>query len=388
MWHGFNCMFASKILREAAAMTTQIKGEVIPSDRPGSLSMGYRQPVGVLVGMAPWNAAQILGVRAFAMPLACGNSVVFKASEKCPQTHKMLGDVMVDAGLPSGVLNVITHSAADAPEVVNALIDHPLVKRINFTGSSRVGRMIAERAAKHLKPCLLELGGKAPLVLLDDAHLDGAVNAANFGAFMNSGQICMSTERIIVDNKIADAFVEKLVVKAGSLVAGDPTGQVHLGSVVDHDSIQHIKALIDDALSKGAQLKVGGAPSEGTIMPATVLDAVTPDMRIYYEESFGPILSVIRASGDEALIAAANDTDYGLSSAVFSQNIRRAMDVARQIEAGICHINGPTVFDEAQMPFGGVKDSGYGRFGGSSGIAEFTEMRWITLEDPAQPYPF
>ena len=187
MWHGFNCMFAGKILREAAVSTTQIKGEIIPSDRPGSLSMGYRQPVEVLVGMAPWNAAQILGVRAFALPIACGNTVVLKASEKCPATHRMLGDLMVEAGLPAGVLNVVTHSAADAPEVVNALIDHPGVRRINFTGSTQVGRIIAERAAKHLKPCLLELGGKAPLVVLDDANIAGAVNAANFGAFMNSG---------------------------------------------------------------------------------------------------------------------------------------------------------------------------------------------------------
>lgn len=388
MWHGFNCMFAAKILREAAAMTTQIKGEIIPSDRPGSLSMGYRQPVGVLVGMAPWNAAQILGVRSFAMPIACGNTVVMKASEKCPKTHKMLGDVMIEAGLPEGVLNVVTHSAADAPEVVNALIDHPLVKRINFTGSSKVGKIIAERAAKHLKPCLLELGGKAPLVLLDDAHIDGAVNAANFGAFMNSGQICMSTERVIVDEAIADDFVEKLVAKAGTMVAGDPTGQVHLGAVVDREGIDHVQALLDDAVAKGAELKIGGVPEEGTIMGATVLDKVTSEMKVYYEESFGPIVSVIRAKGDEALVAAANDTDYGLTSAVFSENTRRALEVAKQIEAGICHINGPTVFDEAQMPFGGVKSSGYGRFGGSAAIDEFTEMRWITIEDPAQPYPF
>lgn len=387
-WHGFNCMFAGKILREAAAATTQIKGEVIPSDRPGSLSMAYRQPVGVLVGMAPWNAAQILGVRAFALPIACGNTVVLKASEKCPATHRMLADVMVEAGLPKGVLNVVTHSGEDAPEVVNALIDHPLVRRINFTGSTRVGRIIAERAAKHLKPCLLELGGKAPLVVLDDAHIGGAVNAANFGAFMNSGQICMSTERIIVDEKVADEFAEAFAANAAGLVAGPPDGQVHLGSVVDADAVEHVAALLADAEAKGAKRLCGGLPESGTIMAATVLDHVTPEMRIYGEESFGPIVSIIRARDTEHAVELANDTDYGLSSAVFGQDIIRAMDVARRIESGICHVNGPTVFDEAQMPFGGVKASGYGRFGGAAGIDAFTELRWITVEDPEQPYPF
>ena len=388
MWHGFNCMFAGKILREAAASVTQIKGEVIPSDRPGSLSMGYRQPVGVLVGMAPWNAAQILGVRAFALPIACGNTVVLKASEKCPATHRILADVMAAAGLPKGVLNVVTHSAKDAPDVVNALIDHPAVKRINFTGSTRVGRIIAERAAKHLKPCLLELGGKAPLVVLDDAHISGAVNAANFGAFMNSGQICMSTERIIVDEKVADAFAEAFAAKAAGLVAGPPGEKVHLGSVIDADAVDHVAALLADAEAKGAKRLCGGIPDSGTIMPATILDHVTSEMRIYGEESFGPIVSIIRAKDTEHAIELANDSDYGLSSSVFGQDVRRAMDVARRIESGICHVNGPTVFDEAQMPFGGVKASGYGRFGGSAGIDAFTELRWITVEDPEQPYPF
>ena len=205
-WIGFNVKLAANMLREAAGMVTQIKGEIIPSDKPGTMAMGYRQPVGVLVGMAPWNAPVILGVRAFAMPIACGNTVVMKASEKCPGLHRLIGDCMIDGGLPKGVLNIVTHSAEDGPEVVNALIDHPLTRRINFTGSTRVGQIIAERAAKHLKPCLLELGGKAPLIVLEDADIDGAVNAAIFGAFMNQGQICMSTEKVIVVEAIADAF--------------------------------------------------------------------------------------------------------------------------------------------------------------------------------------
>lgn len=386
-WMGFNVMFAAKVLREAAASTTQIKGEVIPSDKPGTLAMAYREPVGVLVGMAPWNAPVILGVRAVAMPLACGNTVVLKSSEMCPRLHAMIGEVLHEAGLPEGAINVISHAAEDAPEVVQALIAHPEVRRVNFTGSTRVGKIIAAEAAKHLKPVLLELGGKAPLVILDDADLDGAVNAAAFGAFMNQGQICMSTERIIVADSIADAFVEKFTAKAAGLSHGDPRGQVILGSVVSHATIEKVDELVRDAAGAGAQVTTGGA-TYGTIMPATIVDRVTPDMRLFHEESFGPVVCVVRARDTDHAVELANDTDYGLSAAVFGRDIPRALDVARRIRSGICHINGPTVGDEAQMPFGGVKDSGYGRFGGSAGIDAFTELRWITIEDPNQHYPF
>jgi len=386
-WYGFNAMLASRMLREAASMTTQIKGEIIPSDKPGTFAMGIRQPIGVLVGMAPWNAPIILGVRSFAMAVACGNTVVMKASEKCPALHRLIGDCMVEGGLPAGVLNIVTHSAEDAAEVVNALIDHPLTKRINFTGSTRVGQIIAERAAKHLKPCLLELGGKAPLVVLEDGDIQAAVNAAGFGAFMNQGQICMSTEKIVLVEAIADAFAEGFAEKAKSLVAGQPSEQVPLGSVVDRETIDHVKVLIEDAVAKGARVIAGGAPEVGTIMPATVVDHVTPEMKIYSAESFGPVTTLVRVKDEEEAITVANDTEYGLSAAVFSRDTRRALEVAKRIESGICHVNGPTVGDEAQMPFGGIKASGYGRFGGSAAINEFTELRWITVEDPDQHYP-
>ena len=386
-WFGFNVMLAAGMLREAASMTTQIKGEIIPANKPGTLAMGYRQPVGVLVGMAPWNAPIILGVRAFAMPLACGNTVVLKASEKCPGLHSLIGQCMIEGGLPPSVLNVVTHSAEDAPEVVNALIDHPLTRRINFTGSTKVGQIIAERAAKHLKPCLLELGGKAPLIVLDDADIAAAVNAAGFGAFMNQGQICMSTEKIVVDSAVYDEFCDAFAAKASSLKTGTPDEQVHLASVVDRDTIEHVARLIDDAVAKGARVLSGGAPSEGTIMPATVVADVTPDMEIYSAESFGPVTTVIRVDDEDHAVEVANDTKYGLSGAVFTKDIQRGMAVARRMETGIAHINGPTVGDEAHMPFGGVKASGYGRFGGSAAVDEFTELRWITIEDPNQHYP-
>lgn len=387
-WAGFNVAFAAGILREAASMTSQITGEVIPTDVPENLALAIRQPIGVCVGIAPWNAPVILGVRAIAMPLACGNTVVFKASEACPAVHRLIGTVLIEAGIPSGVCNVITNAPEDAAEVVAALIDHPAVGHINFTGSTRVGRIVAERAARHLKPVVLELGGKAPLVVLDDADIDAAVNAAAFGAFMNQGQICMSTERIVVDEKVADEFVKNLSAKASGLPVRDPSlGPTVLGSMVDGTSAVRVTELIRDAVQRGAVVTAGGG-GHGTLIPATVIDRVTPAMRIYAEESFGPAVTILRVNGDEEALRVANDTEYGLSAAVFSRNIARAWHVARRVKSGICHINGPTVHDEPQMPFGGVKASGYGRFGGKAAIDEFTTLRWITLQTGPRHYPF
>ncbi len=388
-WAGFNVMLAAGMLREAAALTTQISGEVIPSDVPGSLAMGLRQPAGVVLGIAPWNAPVILGVRAVAAPLACGNTVVLKGSENCPRTHQLIAQAFVDAGFPPGVVNYVTNAPADAGSVVEAMVAHRAVRRVNFTGSTRVGRLIALTCAKHLKPVVLELGGKAPLLVLDDADLDDAVNATAFGAFANSGQICMSTERIIVDTKIADDFVARLAKKARGLPLGDPRKPepVVLGSVVGMGTVEHCNALIDDALARGAKLVCGGK-ADSTLMPATLLDRVTREMRIYHEETFGPVKAIVRVDGVEAAVACANDNDYGLSAAVFGRDIARAMNVARRIESGICHVNGPTVHDEAQMPFGGMKGSGLGRFGGKAGVAEFTELRWITVQTAPRHYPF
>jgi benzaldehyde dehydrogenase (NAD) len=284
------------------------------------------------------------------------------------------------------VVNFVSNAPADAPAVVEAMVAHPAVRRVNFTGSTRVGRLIAATCAKHLKPVVLELGGKAPLVILDDADLDAAVDAAAFGAFMNSGQICMSTERIIVDAKIADDFIARLVAKTRKLPLGDPRGKdpVVLGSVIDRSTVERCNAMIDDALAKGAKLLCGGK-ADSTLMPATLLDHVTPAMHIYGEESFGPVKPIVRV---EAAIACANDNEYGLAAAVFGRDVARALEVARRIESGICHVNGPTVHDEAQMPFGGVKASGIGRFGGRAGVHEFTELRWLTVQTSPRHYPF
>ncbi len=372
-WARFNVMLGVGMIREAAALTTQIGGELIPSDKPGLLSMALREPAGVVLGIAPWNAPVILGCRAVATPLACGNTVILKASERCPRTHALIVDSFAQAGFADGVVNLVTNAPQDAGEVVGALIDHPAVRRINFTGSTAVGRIIARRAAEQLKPVLLELGGKAPLIVLENADLDEAVRAAAFGAFMNAGQICMSTERIIVVQEVADRFAQLLAAKAESMPA--PA----VGKQVDERAETSVAELIDDALAKGAHRLAGAA--------ATVIDGVTPEMRLYHDESFGPVVAIIRVADEREAIRVANDSAYGLSASVFTRDVVRGLKVARQIRSGICHVNGPTVQDEPQMPFGGTGASGYGRFGGKAGIEAFTELRWITVAGGSGHYP-
>jgi acyl-CoA reductase-like NAD-dependent aldehyde dehydrogenase len=386
-WGRFNVELAASMLREAASMTTAVRGEMIPSAVSATTAMALRQPAGVVLSMAPWNAPVILGIRSIAMPLACGNTVVFKGSEICPRTHWLVGETFRSAGCDDGVVNVISNAPADASRVIEALIAHPTVRRVNFTGSTRVGRHIAEIAARHLKPVLLELGGKAPMVVLDDADLDAAVDAAAFGAFMNQGQICMSTERLIVDEAVVEEFLHKLAAKASTLVAGDPRkGEAPLGAMISNEAVERVQSLVRDAVAKGAHL-VCGCHANGVLMDATLLDHVTPAMRIYREESFGPVAAIIRVNGLDEAVRVANDTEYGLAAAVFGRDISRALEVARRIESGICHINGSTVHDEAHAPFGGLKASGYGRFGGAAAIHEFTELRWITIGSTRRSYP-
>jgi acyl-CoA reductase-like NAD-dependent aldehyde dehydrogenase len=267
------------------------------------------------------------------------------------------------------------------------LIAHPKTRRINFTGSTKIGRIIAEKAAKYLKRTVLELGGKAPLIVLEDADLESAVAAAKFGAFMNQGQICMSTERIVVERPIAEEFARRLVAKTVTLKVGDPLQpDTQIGPVINKATIDRLEALIADALGKGARLLCGGKAA-GPCFTPTVLYGVAKDMRVYFEESFGPLVSVVIAENSEDALRIANDTEYGLSSAIYSRDINKAMKIAERLETGMCHINSSTVHDEPQMPFGGVKDSGWGRFGGTAVLEEFTELRWITVTRSPIPYP-
>jgi acyl-CoA reductase-like NAD-dependent aldehyde dehydrogenase len=386
-WGMFNVELAAGMLHAAGAHAAGMHDEEIESVIPGKKARAVRQPVGVVVGIAPWNAPVILGTRALAAPLALGNTVVLKASEECPRTHGAIVSALEDAGLPAGVVNLIVHAAPDAPDVVDELIAHPAVRRVNFTGSTRVGRLVAENAARHLKRVLLELGGKAPLVVLADADLERAAAAASFGSFFHQGQICMSTERIVIDSSVADQFAERLGERASSLSVGDPSEpSTQIGPMVNEAALKRVGELVEDAVSKGAEVVCGGR-ADGPCFVPTVLKAVTPEMRIYGEESFGPVVSIVAVDGVDEAVRVANDTEYGLSSAVFSEDVDAALEVASRLETGMCHVNDTTVHDEPQMPFGGVKASGWGRFGGNAATEEFTELRWITVQEERREYP-
>ena len=253
-------------------------------------------------------------------------------------------------------------------------------------GSTRVGRMIAQKAAETLTPVVLELGGKAPVIVLADADLDAAVSAAAFGSFANTGRGCLSTERVVVDRQVAGEFSRRLAAVAGSIVYGDPRreGSV-LGPLINANSVKHVRELVEDAVARGADLLTGGQ-QEGPCYAPTVLAGVTPAMRVYREESFGPIVTVVAVDGPEEALAVANDNDYGLTSAIFTRDVTLALDLAKRLDVGMCHINGATLDDEAQMPFGGVKNSGYGKSGGRASLAEFTETQWITIEGVNKPH--
>jgi acyl-CoA reductase-like NAD-dependent aldehyde dehydrogenase len=389
-WAGFNAMLATNILREAAAGITQPVGEVLTTDTGGQLSLAVREPLGVVGAFSPWNAPLILGIRAVAMPLAVGNTVVLKPSEDAPIACGLfLADVLREAGLPAGVLNVVTNAREDAAAVAEALISDKRVRAVNFTGSTNVGRIVGTTAAQHLKPAVLELGGKNAVLVLDDADVDYAVDAVAFGGFHNAGQICMSADRVIVHSSIAEEFTAKLVAKVAGLPHGDPAdpGTV-IGPMINDRSAKRIAELVQDAVAHGARVRTGGGDPDGSRYQATVLDRVRPEMRVYHEEIFGPVVTVLAVESDEEAVAIANDTEYGLTAGVLTEDTRRGFAVARRLRTGIVHVNNQTVDDEPQAPFGGVGSTGYGRFGGRWAAEAFTNTRWITVAGEHNHFPF
>lgn len=375
-WQSFNIDQAIRQFRTAAELARSFDAEI--RHDPEGRHLVFREPAGVCLGIAPWNAPLALGTRAIATALACGNAAILKASEICAGSHLAIGRILTEAGLPEGALSIVTHAPEHAQEVVQALIGHEVVRRVNFTGSTRVGRKVAELAASALKRCLLELSGKAALVVLEDADLEAAADAAIYGAFLNQGQICMSTDRIVVLDAVADRFAALLTERAAVLRAGPPEDDAPLGPVVSEAAAERLRSLITEAQERGAMLLCGGNP-RGTFMDATVLDHVEPGTRLYHEEIFGPVLSICRAANEAEAISIANDSRYGLAAAVWSRDIARATALARQIDCGMCHINAPTLMDRPDMPVGGVKESGYGRFGGFAALDEFTELRWVAV---------
>jgi len=376
----YNVLFCIQVLREAAAAITRPMGELLPTSIPGAYSIAQRIPLGVVGAISPWNAPLVLGMRSIAIPLAVGNTVVMKPSEDAPITcGLLLADVLAEAGLPAGVLNVVTNDLADAGDVVAALVADPRVRNVNFTGSTNVGRIIGVQAAQHLKPAVLELGGKNPLIILEDADLDLAVDAAVFGAFMNSGQICMSTDRIIIHKSLAGSFIPRYVERVKSLTVGDPEDPATIvGPLINTRGARRVSALVKDAIGKGAKALTGDGAIEGpngTLLRPAVLTDVTTDMGIFASEIFGPATVIHPVDSTDAAVDLANDTEYGLTGGVISRDLGAALDVVSRVRSGIIHINDQGIGDEPMAPFGGVKNSGYGKFGGAAGIESFTEQR-------------
>ena len=384
----FQMHFVPGLFRQAAALAYAPLGEVIPSDT-GAFAMGVRRPVGVVGAIAPWNAALILSARSIAAPLALGNTVVLKPSEWSPQVGGLLwAEVFAEAGLPAGVLNVVTHAPGEAAPIGDELVENPAVRRINFTGSTATGRRLAEAAGRQLKRVLLELGGFNPLIVLADADLRYAVDASAFGAFLHQGQICMSARRIIVERTIADEFVARLAEKTKGLKAGDPKEHdTIIGPLINGAALETVKGRVDAAVRDGATLLAGGE-TVGPCMQATLLADVPAESELATSETFGPVVAIEVVDSAEQAVERANATSYGLSSGIITQDAERGMALAQSIDAGIVHVNDQPVGDEPQMPFGGVKDSGFGRFGGSAVVDEFTETRWITVQRGSHPFPF
>jgi acyl-CoA reductase-like NAD-dependent aldehyde dehydrogenase len=384
----FQLQFVAGLFRQAAALGYQPIGEIIPSDT-GAFAMGIRRPVGVVGAIAPWNAALILSARALSAPMALGNTVVLKPSDLSPYVGGLMwGEIFSEAGLPEGVLNVVTHAPGEAGPIGDEFAENPLVRVINFTGSTETGRRIAEAAGRNLKRVVLELGGYNPLIVLADADLDYAVNASAVGAFMHQGQICMSARRIIVEEPIAESFIERLVEKTKGLASGDPKKhETIIGPLITPEALKTVKSRVDDAVAKGAKVLAGGE-ADGSVYQATLLTDVPEDADFARVETFGPVAGVEVVGSAEQAVERANSTAYGLSAGIITSDPDRGLALAQQIESGIVHVNEQTVADEPQMPFGGVKDSGFGRFGGSAAINEFTELRWVTVTSGTHPYPF
>jgi aldehyde dehydrogenase (NAD+) len=373
---------------EAASFPYRVEGRILPIDVPGKESRVYRRPLGVVGVISPWNWPMYLTHRSVAAALAVGNGVVVKPADDTPITGGLLmAAVLEEAGLPKGLLNVVVGSIA---EIGDAFTLHPTPRFISFTGSTRVGKHIGSLAVtgEHLKRVALELGGNAPLIVLDDADIDLAVNAAVFGRFLHQGQICMSVNRIIVDTGIYDEFAKKFVQRVKGLKYGDPNDpDTAIGPVINQRQLDGMVSRIKEARSGGLKEVLGGKP-EGLVLPPHVFVDVENGTEFAQAEQFGPIVPLIRADGEAGALRLANDTQFGLSSAVFTRDEGRGLRFALQVQAGMTHINDMSVNDSPNNPFGGEKNSGIGRFGGDWIIAEFTTDHWITVQHQARTYPF
>jgi aldehyde dehydrogenase (NAD+) len=383
----FETGYSVGVFRAAAAAAYQVTGEILPSDH-GKLSLVVREPLGVVSVISPWNFPLILSSRGFATALAVGNAVVLKPSEETPVAGGLLiAEILEEAGIPKGVFNVVTCSRNHVAEVGDELISNPAVRGISFTGSTAVGTQVAAKAGSLLKKCCVELGGKDALIVLDDADIEHAVNAATFGSFMHQGQICMSVERVIVHEAVAKEFIDKFVANTKKLKVGNPREMANcIGPIINQKQLDKIREQVDDAVAKGAKILCGGK-NTGLFFEPTILTNVTRDMKIMRDETFGPVAPVVTVGSVDEAVEVANDSEYGLSAGIITRNEERGLAIARRLHTGMAHINDSSVNDEPHVPFGGVGWSGLGRHGGRQGIDQFTETRWITLERGGRHYP-
>lgn len=380
----FEAGFAVDLFRTAAGECRRLFGEV-QQQVPGEISMIRRLPLGVVAGIAPFNFPLLLALKKVAFALAAGNTFVLKPASATPVSGVLIAKALDAAGLPAGVFNLVPGSGET---VGNRLIEDKRVKMVAFTGSTAVGRSIAAKASVLFKRYSLEMGGKNPLILLKDFDLDQAVKIAGFGAYFHQGQICMCTSRLIVEEPVYDAFCEKFAAYAKTMKVGNPHEQdTIIGPLIKAEQCSLIDSQIQDAVGKGAVLMTGGA-HKGSYYEPTVLKDVTPDMRIFYEESFGPVTSIIKAKDMDDAVRLCNDNDYGLSSSLLTNDLSKAMEASLAMEAGMVHINNATVADNSTVAFGGVKNSGVGREGGSYSMEEFTELKWITVQYRPAQLPF
>lgn len=374
------------IIRESASFPTQMSGQILPSNTPGKENRVYRSPKGVIGVIGPWNFPFHLAMRSIAPALATGNTVVVKPASDAPVTSGLLiADLFEEAGFPEGVINVVVGRGS---EIGDAFVKHPAAKLISFTGSTEVGSHIGELAGKYIKETALELGGNNAMIVLEDADIDQAVEAAAFGKFLHQGQICMSLNRIIVEESVHDSFIEKFKEKVESLKAGDPSEKdTVIGPLINKDAIERIQEDVKESVGRGAEILTGGE-TDGSVMQPTVLTGVTSDMPIAKNEVFGPVASVIQVSSEQEAIKAANSSPYGLSGSVFTRDVHRGVEVAKRVETGMIHVNDQSVNDEAHVAFGGEKESGLGRFGGEWALDKFTTVKWIGVMNGYREFPF
>jgi acyl-CoA reductase-like NAD-dependent aldehyde dehydrogenase len=381
--------FSVSMLRQAAGLPFAPIGQLLPSDRAGTQAVAVRRPVGVVGAIATWNASLVLSGRAIIGPLAVGNTVVLKPSEESPLTGGAIwAELFHEAGLPPGVLNVVTHAPGEAGVIAEELIANPQVRRVNFTGSTVVGRRLAESAGRHLKRVVLQLSGQNPLIVLADADLDYAVDAATYGAFIHQGQVCMCARVIYVERRIAEAFTDRFVERVAALPTGDPSDPTTvIGPLINQWALSLVTRRVDEAVHLGARVLVGGQPKP-PCYPPTVLTNVPPEAEIAFEETFGPVAILEVVEDAEEAVTRVNGSRFGLTAGILSGDTYRGLELARRLESGIVHVNDQPVNDEPQMPFGGVKDSGFGRFGLGFIAEEFTDLQWVTSRADRRSFPF